>query len=86
MACLALLLTGSHEIDGAGGEGFLGGFALGHVALRVIVGGLLIPVAHITGMVDLVEGFKFQFLPGVGGDVVAAHVDGEPQWLTGHPC
>ena len=79
MAGLALLLTGCHEVERSGIEGLYGCLGLCHVALLIVLSGLLIPIAHVARVVDLIEGAQFKLFPLVGFHVVAAGVDGEAQ-------
>ena len=66
MTCLALLFARSDEIDGTVLQGFVGSLGLGHIALGKHLGRLLIPVAHVTGMVNTVEGLQRERRPLIG--------------------
>ena len=77
MAGLALLLAGRHKVEGALLQGLALGLGLCHRAVGVVLGGLLIPVAHIALVVDCIEGHEFEARPFIGGYVGTADIDGE---------
>ena len=81
MACLALLLAGSHEVKCTGCQSLVHGLGLRHCAVCIVLGCLLVPVAHVAGVVYLIEGHQRQVIPLIGADVFAAGIDTEAQVL-----
>ena len=60
MAGLALLLAWSHEVQGALCQCLAFGLGLSHAAIGIVLGSLLIPVAHVALVVNLIEGYELE--------------------------
>src|SRR5574344_2921967 len=63
MTCLTLLFACSHEIERALIQFLLGQFGCCHITLGIVVCRLLIPVAHISCMMDIIEGAQREGTP-----------------------
>ena len=63
MTGLALLLARCYKVDGASHQCLFECIGTTHVACRIVLGSLLIPVAVVAGMVDSVEWHELELVP-----------------------
>ena len=83
MTSLALLFARCHEVEGSGFHGLVGCFGLCHRAVGKVLWRLLVPIAHIAGMMNLIERNQRECVPFVGIDTLATGIDGEAQLVVG---